>query len=42
MRAVVKSVINFQVKQNVGNFLTGCETTGYLKRTLFHLVSSSL
>jgi hypothetical protein len=42
MKAVVEAVINFQVKPNVGNFLTGCETIGFSKRTLFHLVSSSV
>ena len=42
MRAVVKAVINIRVNKNAGNFLTGCETIGFSKRTLFHLVSSSV
>jgi len=42
MKAVLKAVINFQVNYNAGNFLTGCETIGFSKRTLFHLVSSNV
>ena len=38
-RAVVYSVTNFRVLQNVGNFLTSRGTDSFLGRTLLHGLS---
>jgi hypothetical protein len=41
-RALVNAVINLQVPQNVGNFLTSCKPAGFSRRTLLYGVNKSL
>jgi hypothetical protein len=38
-RAIVKTVMNLQVPQNAGNFLTSCKPVSFSRRTLLHGVS---
>ena len=37
---MVNAVMNLRVPQNAGNFLTGCETVSFSRRTLLRGVSN--
>ena len=41
-RALVTAVMNLQVLQNAGNFLTSCKPVSFSRRTLLHGVKSKL
>ena len=41
-RALVIAVMNLQVPQNLGNFLTSCESVTFSRRTLLHRVSKKV
>jgi hypothetical protein len=41
-RALVNTVINFRVPQNIGNFLSSCRTGAFARRAQLHEVSYSV
>jgi hypothetical protein len=41
-RTLVKAVINFRVSKSARNLLTSWATVSFSRRTLLHVVSSSL